>query len=254
MDSFWFIVLAVGAGWGAILLFKANQDRKAQERLNYVLTRTVAQHINTLTRRRDQTVVQGAYGEWIFSDWEREVKHFYNNVMEPALFAEYRSADEQYVIATNKKMYYGLCFEAVDRACVHAQNMPKKTNSLWGQGFAEMDDDLHLSDPLAFERWCAQRLQDNGWQARTTKGSGDQGVDVFAEKNGTRVVLQCKLYSGAVGNKAVQEAHAAKVFESADYAAVVTNQSYTKSARALAQRTGVQLLHMDDLYSFSEVA
>jgi HJR/Mrr/RecB family endonuclease len=36
----------------------------------------------------------------------------------------------------------------------------------------------------------AQELNDFGWEARTTKASGDQGVDVIATKGGKRVVLQ----------------------------------------------------------------
>jgi HJR/Mrr/RecB family endonuclease len=94
----------------------------------------------------------------------------------------------------------------------------------------------------------AQELNDFGWEARTTKASGDQGVDVIATKGGKRVVLQCKLYTSAVGNAAVQEIFAAKQHERADYAAVVTSVTYTKSARQLASTTGVLLLHHDELW------
>lgn len=86
-----------------------------------------------------------------------------------------------------------------------------------------------------------------GWVAHTTKGSGDQGIDVLAERNGIRVVLQCKRYNNSVGNKAVQEAFAAKTFANAQYAAVVTNSTFTPSARALSESTGVLLLHFTDL-------
>lgn len=47
---------------------------------------------------------------------------------------------------------------------------------------------------------CAQELRQSGWNARVQ--GRDQDVDVMAEKNGVRVVLQCKLYAGPVGNKA----------------------------------------------------
>src|ERR1700730_11505635 len=62
----------------------------------------------------------------------------------------------------------------------------------------------------------------------------DQGVDVVAEKNGIRLVLQCKLYSRPVGNKAVQEAAAARAHEAADYGVVVSNNRYTQDAQQLA--------------------
>ena len=54
-------------------------------------------------------------------------------------------------------------------------------------------------------------------------------------------------YAKAVGNRAVQEAFAAKSFVGAQFAAVVTNASYTTSARQLAASTGVLLLHFTDL-------
>ena len=101
--------------------------------------------------------------------------------------------------------------------------------------------------PLEFERRCADYLKLSGWAADTTAGSGDQGVDVIAEKRGVRVVLQCKLYSRPVGNKAVQEALAGKMYAGATCAAVVTNARFTPSACNLADRTGVMLLHYTDL-------
>ncbi|GBQ38431.1 putative endonuclease [Acidocella aminolytica 101 = DSM 11237] len=101
--------------------------------------------------------------------------------------------------------------------------------------------------PVEFERCCADYLSLKGWSAKTTKGSGDQGVDVIARKAGHTIVLQCKLYSKPIGNKAVQEAFAAKAYANADTAAVISNQSYTAAAQALAGKTGVLLLHFTDL-------
>ena len=109
------------------------------------------------------------------------------------------------------------------------------------------ENDVDAMDPLEFEHYCANILTNYGWEAHATKGSGDQGTDVIAEKDGIRAVLQCKLYSNPVGNKAVQEVNAGKTFEQAQIACVVTNSTYTKSARRLAQATGVLLIHHEDL-------
>lgn len=102
-------------------------------------------------------------------------------------------------------------------------------------------------DPLEFERRCQEAMQLSGWIAQTTKSTGDQGADVIANKRGTKVVLQCKLYSNTVGNKAVQEVFAAKTHLSANFAAVVSNCSYTRSAKELAVTTGVLLLDYSQL-------
>lgn len=101
--------------------------------------------------------------------------------------------------------------------------------------------------PHDFERCCADYLRLKGWRSFTTKGSGDQGIDVLAEKNGIRLVLQCKKYGKPVGNRAVQEAYAARAHARATAAAVVSNQSFTRSAHELAATTGVLLLHFTEL-------
>jgi restriction system protein len=93
----------------------------------------------------------------------------------------------------------------------------------------------------------------HGWNTTVTKASGDQGADVVADKSGVRIVLQCKLYSGPVGNKAVQEAFTAQRHYAVHRSAVVTNAEFTKSARELASTTGVLLLHYSDLTRLDEL-
>jgi restriction system protein len=108
------------------------------------------------------------------------------------------------------------------------------------------------TSPLDFEGMCAGVLRQHGWNSSTTKGSGDQGADVIAEHSGKKLVIQCKLYSGNVGNKAVQEALAAKHFYSADFAAVVCKSDFTKSAKQLAQSSGIDIMTFDELGAFAE--
>jgi hypothetical protein len=102
-------------------------------------------------------------------------------------------------------------------------------------------------DPLEFERRCAATLTMLGWSAQTTKGSGDQGVDVVADKEGVRLVLQCKRYSTAVGVDAVQQVYAGQRFYDARFAAVVSNSSFTVGAKHLAAKCGVKLLNAMEL-------
>lgn len=106
---------------------------------------------------------------------------------------------------------------------------------------------FNTADPYEYEHLIAEFITSKGWPAKATSGSGDQGADVIAEKDGEVIVIQCKLYSQPVGNKAVQEVFAAKGYYQADYAVVVTNNSYTKSARQLSNSLGVHLAHHDQL-------
>ncbi len=117
----------------------------------------------------------------------------------------------------------------------------------------DASDEFSGDDPIDFEVWCVDKLIDNGWVAYKTPNTGDQGADVIAEKDGVRIAVQCKCYSVPVGNKSVQEVAASLLFYGADYGAVVTTSSYTKSAKALAQSNGVKLLHHTDLVDFDLV-
>lgn len=98
------------------------------------------------------------------------------------------------------------------------------------------------SDGLAFEYYCAELLKDNGFEkVRVTSGSGDQGVDITAKKDGIKYAIQCKYYSSKVGNTPVQEVYAGKVYYGCDKAIVMTNSMFTKSAIDLAKATDVIL-------------
>ncbi len=106
------------------------------------------------------------------------------------------------------------------------------------------DEDM---SPIEFEQCCANYLGLKGWEARTTKGSGDQGADVVARKATHVLVVQCKKWVRPIGNKAVQEVWAAKAHLGATAAAVVSNQTFTPAAWELAESTGVFLLHFTEL-------
>ena len=105
-------------------------------------------------------------------------------------------------------------------------------------------------NPVDYEIFCALQLQRAGWDTRTTVTTGDQGADVIAKQAGKVLVVQCKLYSSPVGNDAVQQVHAAKAFQSAQIAAVVSNQPFTRAAKQLASISGIYLLHHEELQSF----
>lgn len=95
-----------------------------------------------------------------------------------------------------------------------------------------------------FEYWCAAILKKN-WSfisTEVTSASNDYGADIIGIDNrGRKWVIQCKRYSGSVGNSAVQEVVAAKAHYNAEKAAVMTNSRLTKNARKLAADNGVEV-------------
>lgn len=93
-----------------------------------------------------------------------------------------------------------------------------------------------------FEYFCAELLRKNGFSdVKVTKGSGDQGVDILAKKDGIKYAIQCKNYASHLGNTPVQEVNAGKFFYNCHVGVVITNSTFTQGAKALAQATGVLL-------------
>ena len=93
-----------------------------------------------------------------------------------------------------------------------------------------------------FEYFCAELLRNNGFfDVNVTKGSGDQGVDILATKDGIKYAIQCKNYTSALGNTPVQEVSAGKIFYNCHVGIVLTNSTFTSGAISLAKATGVLL-------------
>lgn len=113
------------------------------------------------------------------------------------------------------------------------------------------DNPYDEMDGHEFEYFCGDILGKNGFTGvEVTKGSGDQGIDIIAFKDGVKYGIQCKCYSSNIGNKAVQEAFAGKTFYGCHVSAVLTNQYFTNSAKELAEKNGVLLWDRDRLESF----
>lgn len=93
-----------------------------------------------------------------------------------------------------------------------------------------------------FEHWCADLLKKSGFEnVEVTQGSGDQGVDVLAEKGGIKYAIQCKCYSSDLGNTPVQEVNAGKTIYHCHIGVVMTNRHFTAGAQQAAEATNTLL-------------
>ena len=186
-----------------------------------------------LLRARVQLVRSDRYGKLQTDKWEKEIEHFVKEHLSPALSAAERDALISRQISL-RRIVYARVEGAFNTRPVFQQFSTNLT-------------------PTDFEIFCAEQLRSSGWDAHVTTQSRDQGVDVIAEKSGIRIVLQCKLYSNPVGNKAVQEIVAGRAHERAQYGAVVTNNRYTPAAEQLAATNSVFLLHYNDLVNLERI-
>ena len=102
--------------------------------------------------------------------------------------------------------------------------------------------DIDLMDGHTFEHYCAELLRRRGFQdVEVTKGSGDYGIDILAEKEGITFAIQCKCYSAPVGVKAVQEAYAGRDYYDRMVGVVLTNQYFTQPAVEAAKKLKILL-------------
>jgi restriction system protein len=205
----------------ALVVHRLGRGGRFRRRVRAIARR----HRETLALRRRQESYVDPYGNEILDGWLRERTYFAERTVLPRLEAEgYGDLIES---------RWDEILSLVEAASLSVA-APDETEAL-------------PEDGLAYERYCAALLERAGWEARTTRAAGDQGADVVAERDGVRLVLQCKRYAKPVGNGAVQEVVAARSYWSADRAAVVSNAGFTPAARKLAAATDVLLLHHDAL-------
>ena len=102
--------------------------------------------------------------------------------------------------------------------------------------------DYDLMEGRDFEYFCADLLQKRGFlEVEVTKGSGDNGVDILAEKDGITYAIQCKRYEEPVGVKAVQEVYAGRDYYDRMVGVVMSNQYFTKGAVEMARKLKIML-------------
>lgn len=180
-------------------------------------------------------------GEIIFSDCVDSVYDSmppnevidYLTVFERLNILSYDSVSNEYKLLIDKSEFEIICsqipesFSSLTVSSVEAYNTNCDFDSLSG---------------LEFEKFIASLLLKNKYQnVEITPPSGDHGIDILAEKDNITFSLQCKCYSGNVGNSAVQQAHTGKSIYHTDISIVVTNRFFTQQAIEEASALGVKL-------------
>lgn len=144
-----------------------------------------------------------------------------------------------------------------EHAKIKKSNITDNSDSQIGNNLLDLNtlSDIDKMDGHEFEHWCAALLMRNGFSdATVTPGSGDQGVDIVAVKDGVNYAIQCKCYSSPLDNTPVQEVYAGKEMYNCQVGAVMTNNYFTSGANQLAEKTRVLLWDRDTLAAFIKSA
>lgn len=224
--------------------FKEAQEIDRENQTLLMIRSAIKPHAKTLALKHEQLIYEDDYGNFVFDKWDREVNYFIKNTLsnDPTsyhyLTNSRDSHEKKYRLNIARKIIFDVAHEELLRQINEAPEDQKDVDSLTGD---------------EFERHCASILRGYGWTAKTTQATSDQGIDIIAKINGVKAVFQCKRYSQPVGNSAVQEAIAGKSFARADVAAVITNSTFTRSAKQLAQSTNVYLIHHTEIGEFTDL-
>lgn len=85
--------------------------------------------------------------------------------------------------------------------------------------------------PDEFEALVAKLFETNGHHVALVGGSSDHGVDiVVTNAQGEKWIVQCKRYSGSVGEPVVRDLYGTMLHEEAQGAYLMTTGSFTQKA------------------------
>jgi restriction endonuclease Mrr len=104
-------------------------------------------------------------------------------------------------------------------------------------------DEIKALDPVEFERFVGFLFEHMGYSVTTTSISGDEGIDLWIEKDAERSIVQCKRFDGQVGQPVVRDLYGEMVSCMASRAYLVTTGIFSVPAQAWA--TGKSIILVD---------
>lgn len=105
-----------------------------------------------------------------------------------------------------------------------------------------------LSD-FEFEAFVATLFESEGWETSLTPRGADEGIDIEMRKtlDGETAIVQCKKWSGNVGQPIVRDLYGAMHHRGCDTGYVVTSSGFTPAAIAFAQGKPICLIGAAEL-------
>lgn len=109
-----------------------------------------------------------------------------------------------------------------------------------------LEMDINSLSGIEFENVCQQLIEKMGFYVETTKASGDGGIDLIANNNqpilSGRYIIQCKRYSGSVGEPIIRDLYGVITSERANKGILMTTGYFTKSAISFAEGKQIELI------------
>jgi hypothetical protein len=99
-----------------------------------------------------------------------------------------------------------------------------------------------------FEFFVSEYLKQNGFETEVTSGVADWGVDVFAEKDDKRYVVQAKMYGDCktkINRRMIMELYGVMHYFDCQGAMIIYNGSIMPDAVKAAVKLGIQIIYLD---------
>lgn len=109
-----------------------------------------------------------------------------------------------------------------------------------------MNNDINTLSGIDFEKLCQNLLQKLGFEVETTKQSGDGGIDLIARYHQAflsgKYIIQCKRYSGGVGEPIIRDLYGVVMAERANKGILITTGYFSMSAIRFASDKNIELI------------
>ena len=105
---------------------------------------------------------------------------------------------------------------------------------------------------VEFEEALAYLYSNLGYAVEITKGSGDEGVDLFLRKDEKVIVVQCKGHGNPIGVGAIRDLYGAMIHFKANSAVLACPSGFTVGVIKFASDKPIQLISANDLVEMTE--
>ena len=98
-----------------------------------------------------------------------------------------------------------------------------------------------------FEGIMAELFKKLGYTVSVTKGSGDEGIDLFLEKEGLRTGVQCKRWKTMIGQRVIREFYGSLIHANLKKGFVITTNRFSEAAKDFAEDKPIVLIDREEL-------
>lgn len=107
-------------------------------------------------------------------------------------------------------------------------------------------ENINQLSGIEFEKVCQKLVEKMGFDTEITKASGDGGIDLIAYNHqpllSGKYIIQCKRYSGSVGEPIIRDLYGVVTSERANKGILMTTGYFTKSAISFAEGKPIELI------------